>query len=171
MSAVAPSPGSGLWSVQLGAATITNATSPTTTITGITAGNSATLRWTVGNGVCATTFEDIILTNTAAAPTADARPVHRYRACARIQDRPARVAAGAVRRRDSAGDRSWLDRADSQGALRLLPARQEAAGLVSARGGRLQRYQERTGQARRSARARDRRAERHRCRHVQAAAG
>ncbi|MBL7856590.1 MAG: autotransporter-associated beta strand repeat-containing protein, partial [Cyclobacteriaceae bacterium] len=72
MNATAPVVGSGTWSVQSGIATITNPTSPSTTITGITAGTSATLRWTVGNGTCPTTFDDIVLTNAALAPVANA---------------------------------------------------------------------------------------------------
>src|SRR6185369_14237565 len=66
MAATAPIIGTGIWTVQSGVATITNTTSPTTTITGILAGTSAVVRWTVGNGgVCPTNFEDITLTNDA----------------------------------------------------------------------------------------------------------
>ncbi len=72
MAATVPAIGTGMWSVELGTATITNAASATTTITGIAPGSSATLRWTVGNGSCASTFEDIVLTNTAPAPLAHA---------------------------------------------------------------------------------------------------
>src|SRR5690606_39518119 len=35
----------------------------TTTITGVPAGTSATLRWTIDNGVCAESTSDIVLTN------------------------------------------------------------------------------------------------------------
>ncbi len=72
MNATAPLVGSGTWTVFAGTATIINATLETTTITGIAAGTSATLRWTVGNGICATTFDDIVLTNSSPAPTANA---------------------------------------------------------------------------------------------------
>src|SRR5690606_26913686 len=61
MAANTPTVGTGTWTVQSGTATITNPTSPTTTITGITAGTSATLRWTIDNGVCAETVDDIVL--------------------------------------------------------------------------------------------------------------
>src|SRR5258708_4792235 len=71
MAANTATVGTGAWSVQSGTATITNSTSPTTTITGITAGNAATLRWTISNGSCLATFEDIILTNYA-TPTVSA---------------------------------------------------------------------------------------------------
>jgi len=74
MNATVPLVGSGVWTVQSGSAVITNNTSATTTITGVAAGTSATLRWTVGNGTCPTTFDDIILTNTAPAPVASAGP-------------------------------------------------------------------------------------------------
>jgi Na+-transporting NADH:ubiquinone oxidoreductase subunit NqrC len=70
MNATAPVIGSGIWSVVSGSAAITNANSPNTTITGIIAGNTATLRWTVSNGVCAFTQDDIILTNNATPTTA-----------------------------------------------------------------------------------------------------
>src|SRR5690606_13740545 len=65
MAANTPTVGTGTWTVQSGTATITNPTSPTTTITGIVAGTSATLRWSIDNGVCAETFDDIVLTNHA----------------------------------------------------------------------------------------------------------
>ncbi len=72
MNAVVPSPGNGTWTVQIGVATITNNISATTTITGVAPGTSATLRWTVGNGTCPTTFDDIVLTNSAPTPAANA---------------------------------------------------------------------------------------------------
>src|SRR5690606_24556257 len=65
MAANTPTVGTGTWTVQSGTATITTPTSPTTTITGITAGSSATLRWSIDNGVCAETCDDIVLTNHA----------------------------------------------------------------------------------------------------------
>ncbi len=74
MAANAASPGTGVWSLESGSATITNLASPTTTVTGIAAGTSATIRWTISNGICGSTFSDIVLTNTAPAPVADAGP-------------------------------------------------------------------------------------------------
>lgn len=62
MAATTPSVGTGLWTVQSGTATITNATSPTTTVTGVPIGTSATLRWTVTSGSCST-FDDVVLTS------------------------------------------------------------------------------------------------------------
>jgi uncharacterized repeat protein (TIGR01451 family) len=57
-----PSIGNGIWSVVSGTATITTPTSPSSTITDILAGSSATLRWTITNGAC-TLSDDVILTN------------------------------------------------------------------------------------------------------------
>ena len=62
MAGNTPITGSGAWSVVSGTATITTASSATTTVTGITAGTSATLRWTITNGTCTST-DDITLTN------------------------------------------------------------------------------------------------------------
>ena len=61
MSASTPSVGTGQWTLSSGTAIITNDASPTTTVTGIPVGTSATLRWTVTSGSC-TTSDDIVLT-------------------------------------------------------------------------------------------------------------
>src|SRR5690606_27311485 len=66
--------GSGQWTVIAGTATITNDVSPSTTITNIAPGTSATLRWTIGNGVCGSTEDDIILTNYESPTVAAAGP-------------------------------------------------------------------------------------------------
>jgi hypothetical protein len=72
MAANAPAVGTGTWTQTAGAAvSITNINSPTTTITGLTAGNSATLRWTVSNGNCADSFDEMVITNDV-QPVADA---------------------------------------------------------------------------------------------------
>jgi hypothetical protein len=60
MSATTPSVGTGQWILLSGTATINNVASPTTTVTGIPVGTSATLRWTVTSGSC-TTFDDVVL--------------------------------------------------------------------------------------------------------------
>jgi hypothetical protein len=57
-----PTTGTGIWTVVSGTATITTPTSNSSGVTGITAGNSATLRWTISNGACTLT-DDVILTN------------------------------------------------------------------------------------------------------------
>ncbi len=63
MAADNPAVGSGLWSVLSGFAAISDDTSPTTSVTGIVAGTSATLRWTVSNGVCSASTDDVTLNN------------------------------------------------------------------------------------------------------------
>lgn len=61
MAAAAPTLGAGTWTLQSGTATITTPSSPTTTVTGIPLGTSATLRWTVTSGSCSTN-DDVLLT-------------------------------------------------------------------------------------------------------------
>ncbi|RTY90243.1 GEVED domain-containing protein [Flavobacterium sp. GT3R68] len=60
-----PPYGSGLWTVQSGTATITSPTSPTSGVTGLVPGTTATLRWTISNGSCGSTISDVIITATA----------------------------------------------------------------------------------------------------------
>ncbi|MEO5600219.1 MAG: PKD-like domain-containing protein, partial [Cyclobacteriaceae bacterium] len=50
---------------------ITNINSPSTTVTGLLAGSSVTLRWTISNGSCAS-FDDVVLTNNVSATVANA---------------------------------------------------------------------------------------------------
>jgi hypothetical protein len=66
-----PSTGTGSWSLVSGSATITNPSSPTATVTGVAAGSSATLRWTIANGTCISN-DDVVLTNYATPTTANA---------------------------------------------------------------------------------------------------
>jgi gliding motility-associated-like protein len=61
MTANAASPGTGAWTIVSGTATITTSASPTSTIF-VLAGNTATLRWTITNGVCSSN-DDIVLAN------------------------------------------------------------------------------------------------------------
>lgn len=63
----APSIGTGIWSVVSGAATITTSTLPTSTVTGLVAGTSATLRWTISNS-CSTSTDDVVIV-VGTAPT------------------------------------------------------------------------------------------------------
>jgi hypothetical protein len=60
MSATTPSVGTGKWTLLSGTATIDNDASPTTTVSGIPTGMSATLRWTITSGSC-NTFDDVVL--------------------------------------------------------------------------------------------------------------
>ncbi|MFN7278993.1 MAG: beta strand repeat-containing protein, partial [bacterium] len=71
MAATAATTGTGAWSIVSGSATITTAASATTTVTGVTAGSSVTLRWTITNGTC-TSSDDVVLTNHASATVAAA---------------------------------------------------------------------------------------------------
>jgi hypothetical protein len=67
-----PTSGTGVWSVQSGTATITTPTSASSGVTGIPVGTSATLRWSITNGVCTSSIDDVILTNSVAPTTANA---------------------------------------------------------------------------------------------------
>ncbi|KIO78546.1 hypothetical protein TH53_02945 [Pedobacter lusitanus] len=54
----------GLWSLVSGTATITDASNPTTTITGLTGGQTYVLRWTIkGPSNCTPTSADVTITN------------------------------------------------------------------------------------------------------------
>ena len=53
----------GTWTVQSGTATITSPNSPTSGVTGLISG-TATLRWTFSNGLCGSSYDDIIITST-----------------------------------------------------------------------------------------------------------
>ena len=80
LAANAPSYGTGTWTLISGAATITSPNSPTTTVTGITIGNPATLRWTIDNGRCGSTFDDVIISTgvgcwTYCTPTVSLTPI------------------------------------------------------------------------------------------------
>ncbi len=73
MTANTPLVGTGTWSEVGGPSgiTITDPSDPLTTITGLSAGSSATLRWTISNGTCAPSFDDVTITNDL-QPSADA---------------------------------------------------------------------------------------------------
>ena len=64
MTQSVPSVGLGVWTLESGSATITDAMSPTTMVTGVLAGTSATVRWTVTNGTCSA-YDDVTVTNNA----------------------------------------------------------------------------------------------------------
>jgi large repetitive protein len=77
MSANTPAVGTGQWSVVIGTATIATPTAPNTAVTGVPAGGRATLRWTVSNGSCPTSTDDVelihqsnpVITVTPASPS------------------------------------------------------------------------------------------------------
>ncbi len=63
MAATAAGPGTGAWSIVSGAATINSLSSNTSTISGLSAGSSATLRWTMSNNPCPASTDDVVITN------------------------------------------------------------------------------------------------------------
>ncbi|MDY0781696.1 hypothetical protein SLH33_12930, partial [Tenacibaculum sp. IB213877] len=71
MAANTPTVGTGLWSIVSGTATITDTSSPTTGVT-VAAGDTVTLRWTISNGSCTDSTDDVVLTNDALPTTAAA---------------------------------------------------------------------------------------------------
>jgi hypothetical protein len=73
MAANTATTGTGAWSLVSGNGTITNTASPTTTVT-VPVGSTATLRWSITNGVCAASTNDITITHNAAPTTATAGP-------------------------------------------------------------------------------------------------
>nr|MCU0430297.1 family 16 glycosylhydrolase [Cytophagaceae bacterium] len=71
LAANAPAVGTGTWSVVSGTATIANANSPTSGLTAIGVG-SVTLRWTISNGVCTPSTDEVVITRNAAPTVANA---------------------------------------------------------------------------------------------------
>lgn len=69
-----PTYGSGTWTVVSGTGTITSPTSAATTVTGIPYGSSITLRWTVSNGPCAVSTDDVVITVQSQPTTSNAGP-------------------------------------------------------------------------------------------------
>jgi hypothetical protein len=63
LSAVSPLVGTGTWTVELGPGTVSDPTNPASSITGLIPGQSSTVRWTVSNGTCVSTLDDIIINN------------------------------------------------------------------------------------------------------------
>ncbi len=57
-----PSGMTGTWTLVSGTATITSPNSPTSTVTGLTLGTTTTLRWTISNGLCGSSFSDVTIT-------------------------------------------------------------------------------------------------------------
>lgn len=68
LDATTPSVGSGTWSIISGAGTITSPTSPSTTVTGVTAGTSTSLKWTITASGCADIDTVVISNNLATSP-------------------------------------------------------------------------------------------------------
>jgi hypothetical protein len=68
-----PASGTGIWTLISGVGTITSASNPATTITGLGAGAN-TFRWTISNGTCTPSTDDVIITGVAVPTTANAGP-------------------------------------------------------------------------------------------------
>jgi len=65
-----PSVGTGLWTVIVGSAVISNPNLATTAVTNLTLGANA-FRWTITNGTC-TSFDEVVITNSTITATAGA---------------------------------------------------------------------------------------------------
>ena len=75
LAANAPTVGTGTWSVVTSNCGITvanlgNVNTPNTTLNGLTAGCSVTLRWTITSGTCTPSFDDVIITRGSCPLTA-----------------------------------------------------------------------------------------------------
>ena len=63
LAATAPAVGEGTWTLIGGSGTIADASSATSQVTDVPVTGSATLQWTVSNGVCPATTSSVVLTN------------------------------------------------------------------------------------------------------------
>ncbi len=61
LAANTPTVGTGLWTIVSGTATFADATNPTTTVTGLSTGANV-LRWTISNGSCAPSEDQVTIT-------------------------------------------------------------------------------------------------------------
>lgn len=68
LGAATPTIGNGSWSVISGPGTVTTPGSANSGVTGLVAGSPTTLRWTVTNGPCATSTDDVVLSVETVAP-------------------------------------------------------------------------------------------------------
>jgi len=67
----APTSGTGLWTVISGSGTFTDATNPTTTVTGLGTGANV-FQWTISNPPCTASSDQVTITNTGGPTTANA---------------------------------------------------------------------------------------------------
>ena len=67
-----PEFGQGQWSIVSGNAEITDSLSPITEVTALQPGTSVTLQWTISNGICASTSDELFIQINEAPSTADA---------------------------------------------------------------------------------------------------
>jgi gliding motility-associated-like protein len=68
-----PVTGTGLWTLVSGTGTITNPTSPTSAVTGLSVGANV-FQWTISNGTCASSSDQVTITRDANPTTANAGP-------------------------------------------------------------------------------------------------
>ncbi|MFT4600867.1 MAG: carbon monoxide dehydrogenase subunit G, partial [Arenicella sp.] len=68
----APTIGNGIWTVASGPGAITTPTSATSGVTGLVAGSPTTFTWTITNGPCTGSTDNIVISRDAAPTTADA---------------------------------------------------------------------------------------------------
>ncbi len=71
LDATPPSVGSGIWSVLSGVGTVTAPTSPTSTVTGVPAGTTTSLIWTITASGCPATDTVLMVNNLATSPACD----------------------------------------------------------------------------------------------------
>ncbi|MFN5458681.1 MAG: hypothetical protein ACK5AY_02105, partial [Bacteroidota bacterium] len=74
MTGNTPTVGTGQWTVVSGTASITTPSSPGTAVTGVPAGSTATLRWTISNGNCTESNDEVVLSNNSQTSAANAGP-------------------------------------------------------------------------------------------------
>ncbi len=70
-----PAVGTGAWSLVGGSGAITTPSSPNSGITGLGVGSN-TFRWTISNGVCPSSTDDVVITGDQEPTTANAGPDH-----------------------------------------------------------------------------------------------
>ncbi len=68
-----PTTGTGVWTVVGGSGTITSPSNPSTTVTGLGLGNT-TLRWTLLNGVCNDSQDDVVISRDNVPPSVSCPP-------------------------------------------------------------------------------------------------
>ncbi len=74
LAAVAPTTGTGSWSVTSGTGTVTTINDPGSQVTGLAASSTVTLQWEVSNGVCPTSTDDVDITRTGSLTSPNAGP-------------------------------------------------------------------------------------------------
>ncbi|MBK9477954.1 MAG: T9SS type A sorting domain-containing protein [Bacteroidia bacterium] len=73
LAATLPIIGIGEWTLVSGSGTITNPTSPTSQVTGLGNGNNI-FRWTISNGICAPSLDDVLIAYEGISTPANAGP-------------------------------------------------------------------------------------------------